>query len=383
MAVGGGVERPTLEILILTGNGAYKMCPAKSCGDRHRWRPITGGRLTDAPAFPSPRLRRNNPPDGSVQRLMTTELVLWATLPFALSYLLLALIPLYIQLYCVGSRAPAAYTFASTAITVITFYVCPYVASTRCPQADIILRLGCGTAIMKALDMYFRRDHPPILKFPASPAKYAFYLLVELRYESFDISTARAPSFHFSDTREYLVHLILFAVLQCLPQTPVIKAQGVLFAIWLIWNLMHAILKYHGSQHLFGPIYRAPNLSVFWTETWHNAYTSPTRTLGYRPIRKLFGPIGGVLGGFGVMAIFHVWALAPYVKPEGLVRVAVFFFANGVGSILDYWLWGKKITPERVIINWAYEIFWSQWTVAKCDIPDGLMAIDFRNLCRV
>jgi hypothetical protein len=82
------------------------------------------------------------------------------------------------------------------------------------------------------------------------------------------------------------------------------------------------------------------------------------------------------------MAGFHVWALVPYVKPEGLVRVAVFFLANGVGSIADFWMWGNRNTPERVIINWLYEIYWSQYAVAKCDIPDGLMAIDFRRICR-
>jgi hypothetical protein len=313
---------------------------------------------------------------------MTAGQVLGVTLPFTLAYVLVALLPLYLSLYCVGTRAPAVLTSATTAVAVASFLACPYVAPTSCPQADIILRLACGTAVMKALDMYFRRYHPPILKFPASPARYAFYLLIELRYESFDISTARAPSFHFSDTREYLIHLAIFAFLQFLPQVPVVKALGVLFAIWLIWNLMHAMLKYPGSQHLFGPIYRAPNLTVFWTETWHNAYTSPTRTLGYRPMHKLFGPIGGVLGGFGVMAIFHVWSLAPYVRPEGLVRVALFFLANGVGSLADYWMWGKRNTPERVIINWMYEIFWSQYAIAKCDVPNGLAAIDFQRICR-
>ena len=311
------------------------------------------------------------------------SLIILSTISFTLLYLLIAVVPLYITLYCVGIKAPAPLTFLNTTITVLTFYLCPYVASTECPQADIVLRLVCGTAIMKALDMYFRRDHPPVIKFEASPTEYAFYLLSELRYESFDISTARQRKYPISDTREFFIHLAIFCILQLLPQTSVIKAFGVLFSIWLIWNAMNFALKYKNSQPLFGPIYRAPSLSSFWTDTWHNVYTSPVRRIGYHPMRKLFGPVGGVLGGFGVMAVFHVWALAPYVPPEGLWRVAVFFMVNGAGSIVDYWIWEKRNSWFRVVMNWGFEVLLAQWTVEKCNIPDGVFAVDFRNICRV
>ena len=146
---------------------------------------------------------------------------------------------------------------------------------------------------------------------------------------------------------------------------------------------MNFALKYKNSQPLFGPIYRAPSLSSFWTDTWHNVYTSPVRRIGYHPMRKLFGPVGGVLGGFGVMAVFHVWALAPYVPPEGLWRVAVFFMVNGAGSIVDYWIWEKRNSWFRVVMNWGFEVLLAQWTVEKCNIPDGVFAVDFRNICRV
>ena len=83
------------------------------------------------------------------------------------------------------------------------------------------------------------------------------------------------------------------------------------------------------------------------------------------------------------MAVFHVWALAPYVPPEGLWRVTVFFLVNAVGCIIDFWIWGEKDGVLRVIVSWGFEIFWAQWTVRKCDIPDGVFAIDFKNICRV
>lgn len=308
--------------------------------------------------------------------------MLTTTLPRTLLFVSFAVVPLYLALYCVGRRAPASLTTICTAAAVGAFVTIPYAVPTECPQLDIILRLGCGTAIMKALDMYFRRHDPPILKWPASPSVYAFHLLIELRYESFNISTARARSVNDSALREYLIHLAIFLFLQLLPQVPVIKAQGVLYAIWLIWTLINQIIKYPNSSPLFGPIYRAANLSLFWTETWHNAYTSPTRTLGYRPMRKIFGPIGGVIGGFALMAIFHVWSFVPYLRPKGLFRVGLFFLANGVGSVADYWIWGNRNTTLRVIANWMFEVFWSQYTVRECDVPDGILAIDYRNICR-
>lgn len=308
--------------------------------------------------------------------------VFWGTLPQTVLWLTLALIPLYLSLYCVGRKASTAFTTFWTTAAVLSFATIPYAVPTRCPQLDIILRLACGTAIMKALDIYFRRKKPPVLNWPATPSVYAFYLLVELRYESFDISTARVRPAHYNETKECLIHLAIFIFLQCLPQVPVVKALGVLVAIWLIWTLMHHVLRYRNSSALFGPLYRSRNLSQFWSETWHNAYTSPIRTLGYRPMRRIFGPMGGVIGGFALMGLFHMWSFAPYLNPMGLFRVGLFFLANGVGCVLDYGIWKNRNTPLRVMANWMFELFWSQYTVRECKVPDGIVAIDYKNICR-
>ena len=83
------------------------------------------------------------------------------------------------------------------------------------------------------------------------------------------------------------------------------------------------------------------------------------------------------------MAVFHVWSFEPYVGREGLIRIGLFFIANGVGSIVDFWIWGTKNTLVRIFVNWVFEVFWAQYAAAKCDVPDGLMAIDFKNICRV
>lgn len=316
------------------------------------------------------------------------KFILTETFPFTLTYLLIALIPLYLQLYCIAIKARTSIIFFFTAISVTTFYLGASLASTQCPQTDCILRLACGTAIMKSLDMFFRHNSPPVIIInqpSVTPWKYAFYLLIELRYESFNISTAKQiPQFSRPPWQEFLIHLSIFLFLQLLPQKPIIKAYGVLFSIWLTWTFLNFIFKYPSSKSpLFGPIYRSRNVSEFWTRTWHSAYTSPTRTLGYRPLRKLFGPIGGVLGGFGLMAIFHVWGLVPYVPREGLFRVFVFFMANGVACVLDYAVWKERNTWLRTVVSWIFETAMAQWAVDKCDIPDGLWSIDYGNICRI
>jgi hypothetical protein len=58
---------------------------------------------------------------------------------------------------------------------------------------------------------------------------------------------------------------------------------------------------YKYSAPLFGPIYRAPNLTAFWSETWHNAFTGPLIVIAYRPIRKFTG--SRALGNIACFAI--------------------------------------------------------------------------------
>ena len=107
----------------------------------------------------------------------------------------------------------------------------------------------------------------PVLKFLAGPAEYAWYLLTELRYESFGTTTAGPRRADVSAMKEYLAYLGIFIFLQLLPRTSVMKAVALLFAIWLLWTTIQFGLKYSDFPPLFGSIYHAENISLFWTET--------------------------------------------------------------------------------------------------------------------
>lgn len=50
----------------------------------------------------------------------------------------------------------------------------------------------------------------------------------------------------------------------------------------------------------------------------------------------------GVLGAFGLMAIFHIYALSPILDREALVRIGVFFMLNGVATVSEAAFWGHK-----------------------------------------
>jgi hypothetical protein len=50
----------------------------------------------------------------------------------------------------------------------------------------------------------------------------------------------------------------------------------------------------------------------------------------------------GVLGAFGLMAAFHMYALSPILNREGLTRIGVFFMLNGVATVSEAAIWGHK-----------------------------------------
>src|SRR6202012_3266327 len=100
---------------------------------------------------------------------------------------------------------------------------------------------------------------------------------------------------------------------------------------------------------LFGPLYMADSLTGFWSETWHNAFASPTTSLAYRPLRYGLPKYGvpvviaraiGVLGAFTLMAMFHIYGLMPILNREALFRVGVFFFVNGIATVSEASVWG-------------------------------------------
>ncbi|KAI9758576.1 MAG: hypothetical protein M4579_003011 [Chaenotheca gracillima] len=248
---------------------------------------------------------------------------------------------------------------------------------------------------MKQLDVFARRNQLPTYDAshpPPSDWTVSLILLTELRYESFKpnhIRVSKAAE-NFSEPNQLAIHVGAFAVLQTMPQGyPVVLAFEVLLAIFIIWTTMQLTLRYKSSPSLFGPLYLADSLTGFWSETWHNAFASPCESLAYKPARSLakFGvPVVvarslGVLGAFTLMGIFHIYALEPILPRESLERIGLFFLLNGIGTVFEAALWGRKKHWIRTLLAWTFETCLATWTAQAARIPSGLHNVPWKELC--
>lgn len=248
---------------------------------------------------------------------------------------------------------------------------------------------------MKALDIFARRNSLPTYAYKPRPHPIiiSFIILTELRYESFTPNHIRVPhdAETFSEPMELAIHTGAFLVLQSLPQNyPTILAFEVLLAIYIIWESVQMVLRYKTSPALFGPIYRADSLTGFWSETWHNAFASPCQSLAYNPIRYNLPNLGvpvplarslGVLAAFALMAVFHVYALVPLIPRKGLIRIGLFFFLNGIGTVIEAMIWGKRRHWMKAVLAWTFETILATWTAQAAHIPNGLSKIPWKDMC--
>lgn len=284
---------------------------------------------------------------------------------------------------------------------------------------------------MKALDFYARRHKPPTYAYPNRPsdAIMALLYLSELRYESFtpnflrtapaqledDINpvetrcqgsnnvgndtfkdtTRKLTRFSFSEPINLILHMSLFTVLQALfPQSnPTVLAVQVLLAIYILWESLQLMLRYSNSPPLFGPIYTAASLGTFWSETWHTAFASPCRSLAYDPIRRSlparygmpvpFAKGIGIIASFTLMGLFHAYALAPLLPLDALLRVFAFFLLNGIGTVIEDAVWGKRVHWGKTLLAWVFELTIASWTVEGLSVPKGLKNIAWASICDV
>ncbi|KAF2452470.1 hypothetical protein BDY21DRAFT_294667 [Lineolata rhizophorae] len=300
---------------------------------------------------------------------------------------------LYLSLLAFVKRWTKSY-HVLTVVSLSSVWANPYLALTSCGPLESLQRQAIACASMHALGLYVRRKNPPAYALSPRPsdAVLAFKLLTELRFESFSPTSVRAGARleKFSEPAQLAVHIAIFAVLQCLPQVAPVMAFGVLLAVYIIWTSLQLVLRYQSSPALFGPLYLADSIESFWTETWHNVFAAPCRNLAFEPTRRILRSAGlpdwaarvaGVLAVFGFMGAFHVYTLTPVVSSKGLWRIWWFFFANGVLAVGERAYWRGAKSRLRTLLAWFLVTLLASWTAAALDLPRGLSALRWEDLC--
>ncbi|KLJ10171.1 hypothetical protein EMPG_14437 [Blastomyces silverae] len=345
-------------------------------------------------------------------------------LGFCIASLLVPALLLYFSLYALAKRETRKFEVLSL-LASIGFVVSSCLVVLECNMIRSLQLFAVAIGVMKALDLFARRYHPPQYAHNPipGPGLLALLYLTELRYESFTPNTTRlgpapAPSPqkgkgennyrngranpkskqwkpHFSEPVNLVLHGALFAILQTLfPQSnPTVIALEVLLAIYVIWETLQLMLRYPTSPPLFGPLYTATSLSTFWSETWHSAFASPCRSLAYEPIRytlpERYGvPVSiaralGVVASFALMGFFHVYALKPLLPVDALARIYTFFLLNGVGAVIEDAIWGRETHWGKTILAWVFELAIASWTVEGLSVPRGLKNIQWASICNV
>ncbi|KZZ88387.1 hypothetical protein AAP_04959 [Ascosphaera apis ARSEF 7405] len=193
---------------------------------------------------------------------------------------------------------------------------------------------------------------------------------------------------------DFLVHVGIFLFLQFFfPQSDSrVLAFQVLLAIYLLWEAWEFLLRYRNSPRLFGALYKINSVNNFWSKIWHTAFMSPSRSLVYEPLRHGLPKLGvsvpiarmcGFLGTFAFMGIFHIISLMPLFPARVLVKIALFFFFNGVAAVLEWSFWGRREHWLKSVCAWVFELLIASWAVEAMQLPQGLQSIEWRNVCCV
>lgn len=118
----------------------------------------------------------------------------------------------------------------------------------------------------------------------------------------------------------------------------------------------------HRDPAQWPPVRGAPgtatSLHAMWGREWHQAFRNSFVKLGAEPASRLFGRVGGVMGGFAFSELLH--AFGDWGFGHGLTFPG-FFIMMGVGVVLEgLWsvLTGRKVGGR---LGWAWTMGWVIW----------------------
>ena len=109
-----------------------------------------------------------------------------------------------------------------------------------------------------------------------------------------------------------------------------------------------------------GP-WKATSLVDFWTHKWHQTFRHSFIEVAGRPMRRFFGPVGGVMGVFILSGMLHDWCIWGMGKGTEFKELGGFFVLSGAGVILEK-TW-ERATGVKVkgLAGWLWNVSPTQY----------------------
>ena len=235
------------------------------------------------------------------------------------------------------------------------------------PLAQCGARVVCFFYACKVLDLAIIKANMPPTRLESGygsttrkePAKvetmmdhlvYAWLLLADMRYYSFDIAAVQKgrqePVGRLRSIAEPATVTLILAPIAFLLQIPELLCLSLLMFLQANLEGLHTLLHPRCHHALFYKPLSASTMSVFWTTHWHACANPWLQSLAYQPGKRYVGRWFGVLATFSLSGNWHGWASAALVDDDHAVllgtQVWMFFVILGVICLGERLIWGKK-----------------------------------------